>query len=293
MEQSRFFHVCTDGTSNGIIFTCDADYQTAIKISAILAYKMGIRIICYCYMTNHSHFVVSCQSEASAKNFIDSFKREYAKYARRIRGVSQIYNEVRSSITEIKGRLYLRNCVSYVLLNPVAAKICDVPEAYRYSSFKAYFLQDHVIGRNVCDIGIRKQRILFGSKANLSDSGFIVDEDNHLVIRSFVDYKFVENLFGSQTWFYKSLALTNSVDEEQKYTSHICRYNDMELYAEISGMAVKRYGKENFLLLTKSEKLSLIPAIERKTHATVKRLARMLRLTPQEIGALLGTMDKG
>lgn len=288
MEQSRFFHVCTDGTSNGIIFTCDADFQTAIKISAILAYKMGIRIICYCHMTNHSHFVVSCQLETTVKDFIDSFKREYAKYFKREYDILKIFKETGVSVKEITDSYYLRNCISYVLLNPVVAKICRVPEEYRYSSFGAYFKNQPVEGLPIHNLRNREQRMILKTNADLHKSGYVLNDDMTINIRSFVDFKFVERLFGSQTWFYKSLALTNSVDEELIYAPRVCHYNDIELFGEIAQISQKRYGKMAFHTLTKSEKLSLIPAIGRKTGVTPKRLARVLRLDIREVECILG-----
>lgn len=289
MEQSRFFHVCTDGTSNGIIFTCDADFQTAIKISAILAYKMGIRIICYCHMTNHSHFVISSVSTAEAQNYIDTFKREYSVFANKEHGLEKVFRGVRSFVAEINDRFYLKNCISYVLMNPVAAKICRTAEEYKYSSFSAYFSAINVAGTSVRDVGVREMRRIFKTKVNLADSGFYIDNEQCLVPKSFVDYEFVNHLYGGQTWFFKSLALTNSVDEELKYSPGVCRYSDVEIFSEISEISGKRFGEPKFLLLSKSQKLSLIPAIERRTNATPKRLARMLRLDPNEVSGILGS----
>lgn len=280
--------MCTDGTSNGIIFTCDADFQQAVTISAILAYKLGLRIICYCHMTNHSHFVVACKSEATAKNFIDGFKRDYAVYMNREYGISKIFKEIDTSIKEITERNYLRNCISYVLLNPVAAKICRVPEEYRYSSFGAYFQEKPIMGYPVQKLKNREQRKWLKTNADLSGAGYILNSDNSLNILSVIDFKFVENLFGSKTWFYKSLALTNSVDEELIYAPKVCRYSDIELFEEIAQISQKRYGRMTFHTLTKSEKFSLIPTIERKTRVSPRRLARILRLDNEEVENIMG-----
>lgn len=288
MEQSKFFHVCTDGTSNGIVFTCNADFQQAIIFSAIIALKLDIRVICYCHMASHSHFVVAAESEKNARRYIEEFKCEYAKYISRAYGISSIFKQIEVSVKEITDIMYLKNCIAYVLLNPVAANICRVPEKYEFSSFNAYFQTNPIVGRFVRNLKNREQRKLLRTNADLRKSSYVLNDDNTLNIRSFVDFKFVENLFGSQTWFYKSLALTNSVDEELKYAPKVCHYNDVELFEEIAELSQKRYGTRAFQTLPKSDKQSLIPAIERKTHVTVKRLARVLRLEFREISNLLG-----
>lgn len=288
-EPVRFFHVCTDGDSNGIVHTCDDDYKMAIKISAVLSYTKGVSILCYCHMSTHSHFVISCINRACAKDFIDSYKRDYGRYAYNQHKMPQIYLGVESEPIEIYDSFQLKRCISYVLLNPVVPKIVAHPEDYRWSSFNAYFNLDRSTSgfRNVKSMTCKEIREIFHTHRNIKNSGIVVDENQDVVIKTMLNYRSVEMLFGSRTDFYKSLALTDSIKEECTYHPQIVKYNDSELFAEAIHLAQKKFGIGDIQLLTHEQKLSLLLPIKRKTSSTALRIAKVLRLNPSEVGSFL------
>lgn len=284
----RFFHICTDGTNNGVVHFDDADYRRAVSITAVNSEKCRVRLICYCHMSSHSHFVVCAESESDARTFGESYKHDYARYVSARHGIRGPLAGISCGIKEIHDSLYLKRCISYVLLNPVAAKIVRTPEEYRWSSFRAYFnpLDDGVV--RVSELGSRKCRKMLHTGIDLRESGLRLDCEGDVCLKSFVDYRFVERLYGSQTSLFKSLALTNSVTEEELYVDHTVKYDDTELIAEVMALSVRRFNKTEFRQLTKDEKFKLIPAIVKKTGVTPKRLARILRVSPAEIISLLG-----
>lgn len=286
------FHVCTDGTSAGMVHTCPEDYYRSVIISAVIAYRYRVRILCFCHMSSHSHYVISCASNETAKTFIEAYKREYARYLSKEREIAKAYNDVGVFVSQITDYKYLRNCISYVLLNPVVAGICKSPEEYPYSSFDAYFSDRPLVGKDVSEMRVRQSIRLFKTNQDLSKSGFRIDEENHLALKSFIDYTFVETLFGNRTWFFKSLALTNSADEEMKYAPQSFRFSDMDIVAEVLEIAADRFGKAKLPLLTHDQKISMIPAIQRRTHATNKRIARILRLPSKLVDRLLGNVEE-
>ena len=284
----RFFHICTDGTKSGIIHFDDADYCRAISISAVNAVKFGVEVLCFCHMSSHSHFVVSAENCGDARLFIESHKRDYARYVTCKHGVRSLLSGIECNIKEITDTFYLKRCIAYVLLNPVAAKVVRNPEEYPWSSFQTYFsiLDDRAI--RVSDMETVECRKLLHTKQNLKKSHLWLDNDGHVSLKSFVNYELVEKLFVSQTSLFKSLALTNYATEEEIYADHRVKYDDTELIAEVMALSVKKFGKTEFRMLTKREKYSIIPAIIRKTGAQPRRLARILRISPEEISHLLG-----
>lgn len=288
-DRIRFFHLCTDGESNGIVHTCDNDYRMATIISAILAYSKGVNILSFCHMSTHSHFVVVCGNKEQARDFIDSFKRDYSRYVYLRHGVSQIYLDIKSDPIEIFDEYHLKRCIAYVLLNPVVPKIVIRPEDYRWSSFNAYFNADRSTSghRNVSTMTFEEIRKIFHTHKNIKNSGIVLDSSNEIVLKSIVGYETVERLFGGRTEFFKALALTDSVQEECKYVPHIVRYNDNELFAEAVQLAQKKYGTKDLQKLTHEQKLSLLLPIKRKTSSTSLRIAKVLRLSPTEVGNFL------
>lgn len=284
----RFFHICTDGTNNGVIHFTEKDYNQAVKISAVCAYANGVKIIDYCHMSTHSHFVVWTDSYEKAKCFADSYKKRYSQYLSRHHGLKNALSGVKCSPIEICDVLYLKKCIAYVLLNAVAAGIVKYPEDYKWSSFNAYFQDSDARGADVAGLGTVRTRTVFTTRCNLSASGYKVDENGNLEIRSLVDYAFVERLFGTKSEFYKTLNYTDSIAEEGKYVCHTVRYDDTELFAELVEMASRRYRKTDIRQLTKKEKISLAIPLQKKTGVTLKRIARILRLNPIEVAAMTG-----
>lgn len=284
----RFFHICTDGTKCGIIHFDKTDYQRAISVSAVNSEKCGVEIICFCHMSSHSHYVVRADSYEGARSFIESCKHDYARYVASKHGVRSPLSGIGCNIKEITAPFYLKRCIAYVLLNPVAANIVKTPEEYPWSSFRTYFsaLDDGV--KRVSEMETVECRKLLHTKLDLKQSHLMLDSEGHVSYKSFVNYRLVEKLFGSQTALFKSLALTNSATEEELYADHCAKYDDTELIAEVMSLSVKKFGKTEFRMLTKNEKYSIIPAIIRKTRVQPRRLARILRVRPEEISRLLG-----
>lgn len=284
----RFFHVCTDGELNGIVHTCDDDYRQADIISAICAGKTGVHIIVSCHMSTHSHFVIWCETKDQATVFSHSYKRDYAHYASTTHGMYKVYARIPADPKEITDIRYLKNCIAYVLLNPVAAGIVRRPEDYKWSSFEAYFNNATPVTYPVSSLSIRKCRQILKSRADISDSRLRIMADGAIDFKSFIDYSFVERLFGGTTEFYRCLALTDSVEQESIYVCHKVKYDDNELYAEAAAISKSRFGKTSLTLLTKAEKISMLKSLRKKTGATPRRLARVLRLDPKFVLALFG-----
>lgn len=305
-SEVRFFHTCTDGTNNGIIHFSDKDYNQAIKISAICAHKTEVDIICYCHMSTHSHWAVASPSFEQAKKFADEYKRNYARYAYLEHGEHKILKDIDCVPKEITTMIYLRNCICYILLNPVTAGIVKSPELYKWSSFPAYFSdlstyqtcsesgvclntkQNNVI--NVKDLGTNECRRLLNTRANLTDSRLMINPDGTIVPWSLVDYKLVESLFRNRTEFYRSLALTNSSVEEAKYVIKRNKYSDTEVMAECFELSKRMLNKESIQWLTREEKYRLVPHIRKITAASSNQIARILRLKSDEVSMLLGNI---
>lgn len=284
-----FFHVCTDGENNGIVHMTDQDYLAAIRISAICAFRYGVTIICYAHMSTHSHFVIWCSTLEQATSFTNAFKRDYSQYMSSEHGAFSIYKNIKAIPKRITDIRYLKTCISYVLLNPVAAKITVRPEDYKWSSFNAYFNESMVEGTPVSLLQARQVRKALHTHDDLSRSKFLISKSGLLVIRSFVDYRFVEKLFRGKTDFYRSLALTDSITEESKYVSHVVKFSDNELFAEAKALSSSMFNADIYLL-TKQQKMKLLQILYKKTRVTHSRLARILRLSAKEVADYLGIL---
>lgn len=290
-ETIRFFHACTDGTNRGIIHFNEKDYHQATNIMALAAHRNNVTIICYCHMSTHSHFVVWCKDIEDARAFSHDYKRDYSRYIFLEYGVNNIMEGVNAEPRLINGVYDLKNCIAYVLNNPVAANLCASPEEYPWSSFQAYFNATSIEGKEIAGLKVRDRRSILRTRENLDDCRFRVTEEGVIVDKSFVDYRFVENLYKLRTVFYRSLAITNSAIEEMKYVQNIVKYSDNEILTEAQSLANKLYGAESLNRLTKSQKLAIVPRLIKRTYASPARIARILRVRKDELLTLLGRKE--
>lgn len=286
-----FYHVCTDGEDNGIVYTSENDYRQAITISAICAFKADVRIVCFCHMSTHSHFVIWSDSYDKADYFSNSFKRDYSRYFVLKYKTGPVYCGISAKPILIADRYYLMNCIAYVLNNPVAAKITARAEDYRWSSFNAYFSDSYDGSVPVERYGVREVNRTLLTRADLRNSGFRLNPDGSINLKSFIDYIFVERMYGGKKEFYRSMAITDSVTEETRYVPHIVRFSDTELYAEALEIARQKYSTDTLNLLTKERKIALIMPLHRRTKASIERIARILRINPKEARSLAGIID--
>lgn len=289
-DSVRFFHVCTDGELNGIVHTCQDDYRQADIISAICAEKSGVHIIASAHMSTHSHFVLWCESMTQAREFSLSYKRDYSHYANLSHRMYKVYCGIPADPKEILDLRHLKNCIAYVLQNPVSAGIVRRPEDYSWSSFEAYFNNENPEAQLVSSLPVRERRRILKTRVDLSCSRLRIRADGSLLLKSYIDYSFVERLFGGRTEFYKCLALTDSVEQESIYVCRRVKYDDNELYAEAAAISKSRFGKTDLALMTKAEKILMLKSLRMKTGASPRRLARVLRLDPKFVMALFGEM---
>ena len=286
---SHFFHVCTDGTRNNVIYTCDEDFEQANIISALCSWKCNVNILCMCHMSTHSHFLVECDDISQARKFINSFKHNYGQYFRIKYNISSAYRDIDSTPTEICSLHRIRKCISYILLNPVKAKIVRYCEEYKWSSFHAYFNRNTLDSTSVGTLGERERRSRFKTRYKLDNAKFKIHADGSLDVNSVVDSKKVEFLYGTREQFYASLNTTDSISEEELYVHNTVRYNDMEIIAEAIHQADKRFHKASLSMLTKWEKKQIASTLKSKTGASPKRLARIFMVSVSEMEGLFKT----
>jgi putative transposase len=130
------YHVYARGNRRQAIFLDDGDRRLYLAIWGSVAEEMGWRCLAYCLMDNHVHHVV----ETPQPNLDVGVRNAHGAYGR-------LFNEMHAKTGHVfAGRfgstlapdagavLYF---VSYVVVNPVRAGLCDRAEDYPWSSHRA------------------------------------------------------------------------------------------------------------------------------------------------------------
>ncbi|MEN8154498.1 MAG: transposase [Acidobacteriota bacterium] len=167
-----YHHVMNRGHNNEMIFNSDELKKEYISILGNEAVKKRMRIFGFCLMDNHFHIILE-NTSGRMSDFMKMINGCFGKFYRGKRGGRGYVFHDRFKSTVIQDDSYLMTVISYFLNNPVRAGIVKSPFDYKWSSASMYF----------------------NKTAN-----------------SFVDLKYVEELYVNREVFIK--ALNNNISKE-------------------------------------------------------------------------------
>lgn len=130
-------HITQRGTRRMDTFLCDEDYETYIDLMAGACKRMDTEVWAYCLMRNHVHLIMVPQQEDGLRAAIGEAHRRYTRlinFREKWRG--HLWQERFHSFP--MDERYLLAAVRYVERNPVAAKLCEKPEDWPWSSARAH-----------------------------------------------------------------------------------------------------------------------------------------------------------
>ncbi len=134
-SDTGMYHIIMRGVGQQVIFYDDDDRYAFLKR---LAKYSGNKFIIYAYvlMDNHIHLLaysndISAEIKRMNISFVYWYNKKYERYG-------HLYQN-RFLSEAIDNDRYMKQCVRYVLLNPVNAGICPRAADYEWSSYHSYF----------------------------------------------------------------------------------------------------------------------------------------------------------
>ena len=133
----EYYHAFTRGLERDLLFYGDADFLYGMNIIPRYLKLSGIRLLAFCLMDNHVHFVLEgCR--AGCNQFIINYKRTLLSFLKKCRERVIPETTVPGTVG-IEGTDRLLTVIAYVLRNPVAAGINYLPQDYKWSSAPTCF----------------------------------------------------------------------------------------------------------------------------------------------------------
>lgn len=130
------YHVTSRGNERRSIFRTNRDRQTFLLFLGLAARRFGWSISTWVLMTNHFHLVIQTP-EPNLSRGMQWLNGTYAGWYNRIHGRCGHLFQGRFKAYLIDKEAYFAEVLRYVVLNPVRAKMCERPEQYRWSSYRA------------------------------------------------------------------------------------------------------------------------------------------------------------
>lgn len=133
----RFYHIVNRGNRRDPLFRSAADFEAFLHILNQLHEKYPFEIASYCLMTNHYHLQLRSKKTSISK-IMSLINKRYANYYNtRYRLTGHVFEKRfhDSIIIDKKGMLEVS---AYIHLNPVKAKMVQLPEQYPWSSYHLF-----------------------------------------------------------------------------------------------------------------------------------------------------------
>jgi putative transposase len=130
-------HVIQRGNRRMPVFLREEDYALYLDLMREWCGREGVEIWAYCLMTNHVHLIAIPQSEKSLARAIGEANRRYTRAVNLREGWSGHLWQGRFS-SYLMDESHTLQAARYIELNPVAAKLCKLPQDYRWSSARAH-----------------------------------------------------------------------------------------------------------------------------------------------------------
>jgi REP-associated tyrosine transposase len=136
IEPGGIYHVTTRGNNREQVVWDDRDRAILLGAITQAARRYGWVVLAYCLMTNHFHLIVQVPSGGLS----EGMRLLNGGFARRMNArhgrVGHLFQN-RFHATHIRRDAHLLEACRYVVLNPVRAGICERPEQWRWSSYRA------------------------------------------------------------------------------------------------------------------------------------------------------------
>lgn len=277
-DNLSFWHVCTPGTSQQIIFESPADYEFGIVAAATAAYDSDVRIITFELMSNHVHFIVCCKNSYGAEQFLNLYKKRLARYFRENKKIIDL-SSFSSEPIAIESLESLRNQIAYTNRNNFVIDPNQTPFSYPYGANAYYFnpFAKSIQGRPFGTLSLRgKMRLLHSKETDYPDKYLV--SGNSILPPSFCDIELGESVFrDARHYMYKITRDVESYKELASMLSDVEYYTDDELVGIVYSLCREKYDSDKPTLLTVQQKEELARILHFEYHADNRKISRLLK----------------
>jgi REP element-mobilizing transposase RayT len=126
-----WYHVMDRGAAKQTIFHFDFQRARFLELLGDITERFEVEVHAYCLMDNHYHLLVGSTRENLSLG-LHRLNGLYAqRFNRRHRRKGHLFGDrFWASVVEDE---HFQAARAYILLNPVRAELCDVPEQFRWS----------------------------------------------------------------------------------------------------------------------------------------------------------------
>jgi len=136
-------HITQRGTRSQDVFFTEEDRHIYLRYVREAAEAYGVKILCWCLMTNHVHFAVVPEGEESLGKCFGTAHKRYSRMINFRKGWQGFLFQGRFGSSPMDPT-YTYHTLRYILRNPVRAGMVRVPWRYEWSSAAYHTGQEKV-----------------------------------------------------------------------------------------------------------------------------------------------------
>lgn len=283
-----FWHLCTPGELQSIIFRDNDDYVFGMNLIALVTgfYRDCMKLYTFQIMSNHLHFVVSGEAD-----MVDSFFCDIKKRLQR-------YLSMKYSISNLKGfshklfavdsLKYLRNVIAYVNRNGYLVDRNSTPFSYKWGANGYYFnpLVSNESKMYVSDIPVAIQRKLFRCRD-------VSVPNDYYLSGGYVSPLCYCSILEGELFFKHGNHYFNLVSRQIEGFADISKeigdsvtFTDEELFYAAVSLSRKKFNAGSLNELNKDDKFELARILHYDYNASNKQIRRILRLDDFVVNSL-------
>ena len=275
MFKGPFWHLCTPGTYQEILFADEQDFRLGIN-SAALA-KGPVTLYSSTVMSNHLHDIGAGRQEDLLAYF--ERRKTYIRRFLKERGRVVDLQGFSCSLIPIDSLRVLRAEIVYSHRNGYVVHPHQTPFSYPWSSGRYYFNPGlEADGVRYSQLSYKEKRALCRGRAQDLPGDWIIS-NGMISPQSFVDIKGGEGFFRDAHQYFNLLSKNyEAYSEVAKRLGDQVFLTDEELFSAVSSLCRKNFGQARPSLLAPDDKISVAREIKQRYNASNGQIRRMLRL---------------
>ena len=146
------YHIINRGNQKQNIFLDNIDCEKYMDILRHYKRKYRFKLYAYCLMPNHIHLIIEIKDINDLAKIMQCITQTYtAWFNKKYKKTGRLWQNRFKSMIIQKDR-YLLDCLRYIELNPIRAKITSFAEQYSWCSWKERSLGVHSNSGKLLDI---------------------------------------------------------------------------------------------------------------------------------------------
>lgn len=290
LYDGTFYHICTEGFEQDIIVKEEEDFYISSNYLALVAWRSGVSVVAFCIMSNHFHVLVACRNRSQTVRYVRLFKQLYSTYLHNKYGDKNALKGSSDSCVLITDIGYFRNCVAYILRNPLCAKVCSKIEDYKWSSYCAYFNSEReIVQYDIHSLKGRRKRQILRTDMDLSGCQYKVSVEGNIVPSSFVRSDMVEKAF-KYSGRYFLFQLGSCRDTSLEYELVIRPFmtsDDQEILKIAQKCAIDYYKGRELSELSVGERCAMVKNLYFNYKSSIPQVSRVLGLARSLVRKML------